>query len=157
MKSVFTFFFAASTAFASAIPLKEFRVRGLFDDRGQIFVNGMKVMETQKFEPYDCKLYLRPGDIITCSVWDKQGGKGGALILVASYNGKEVFSGSDFKYAIQVDNDWKIIPSMIGFESPLIQETIRAGQFPEAVNLKKAWARKWNQQDPVVHFKYVIP
>lgn len=53
----------------------EFKVRLLADDSSCLFVNGMKVLETGKYnEVRQTSLYLRRGDIVTVPVPDLQVG-----------------------------------------------------------------------------------
>ena len=143
--------------FAQTAPLQEFSVRMLADDESQLFVNGMKVFTTANFnEVYQTTLYLRPGDIITVSVKDLQGGQGGSFLFVASHKNVEAFNAADFKYSVAVEPGWQITPSLAGFTPPVLKPSDRT-EFTGAKNLQKAWSKTQDQRYATVHFKYVVP
>ena len=144
-------------AFAQVAALQEFNVRMLADDESELFVNGMKVFTTAKFnEVYQTTLYLRAGDIITASVKDLQGGEGGFLLFVASHKNAEVFNAADFKYSVVVEPGWQTTPSLVGFNPPVLKPSSRT-EFTGAKNLQSVWSRKQDQRYATVHFKYVVP
>ena len=136
--------------------VQEFTLFMFADDWATVRVNGNEVLFAAFPETKNTKVNLRKGDIITISVEDRQGGKGGALRAYLFQGNSAVVTSADFRYQEAPDRSWMTTPSMFGFKSPQVKK-IGNAVLENVKNVEEVWAQPQDQKFARLFFKYVMP